>query len=112
MSSIFASCPQLNYSIHDQMAEQDGNDTRAAIRFTWSTVHDKEFMGLPPTGKKFAVSSMAIYRVRNGKITELHVLDDYLSLFRQLGAVPIAILQQEMVVQGVNEKRAVPVVAA
>ncbi len=110
MSALFGASPKLSFTIHDQVAEQAGNNTQVAVRYTWNTVHEREFMGLAPTGKQLSVLAMAMYRVENGKIVEMQVLDDYLTLFRQLGAIPLSMLQHEMVVLGVNEKR--PVAAA
>jgi len=45
-------------------------------------------MGIPPTGKKFSISSISIYRATNGKIVEDKGMVDWFSLFKQLGLIP------------------------
>lgn len=114
-SQFFANSPNLQMNLQDSVAEQaapsaqakGGATTLVANRYVWNTVHEREFMGVPPTGKKLTVTSMSMYRVVNGKIAEIYVLDDYLGLFRQLGAIPLAFLQDKMTVPGVGETRAV-----
>ena len=103
MDAFYANSPQLNLSFNEQVAE--GNSV--VTRYTWTTVHENEFMGMPATGKKLVVSSLALHRVKNGKIVEQFVLDDYLSLFHQLGAVPLGLLQGEMTIPGVGDTREV-----
>ena len=104
MNYFAANSPQLNFNVEEQVAE--GNTV--VTRYTWNTVHENEFMGVPPTGKKLTVTSLSLLRVENGQITEQYVLDDYLGLFRQLGAIPLAFFQEKIEVPGVGP-RAVPV---
>lgn len=108
---FFAHSPSLQLTVHDEVAEDTQGGGLVAIRYSWNTVHEKEFMGLPPTGRKLSVVCLALFRIENGKITELHVLDDYLGMIRQLGAIPIRLFQQEMEVPGLAVKRAVKATA-
>jgi predicted ester cyclase len=115
-SQFFANSPNLQMTMQESVAERSavalkgGEATTVASRYVWNTVHEREFMGVPPTGKKLAVTSISMYRVVNGKITEIYVLDDYLGLFRQLGSIPLAFLQDKMTIPGVGKTRAVAAV--
>jgi steroid delta-isomerase-like uncharacterized protein len=101
MDSFYANSPKLNMNFDSQIAE--GNSV--VTKYTWTTVHENEFMGMPPTGKELVVSSLSMHTVEKGKIVHQFVLDDYLSLFHQLGAVPLGLLQGRMTIPGVGDTR-------
>ena len=43
---------------------------------------------IPPTGRKVVMDGVDVFRVANGKIQELYLSQDALSLMQQLGVVP------------------------
>jgi predicted ester cyclase len=45
-------------------------------------------MGLPPSGKSYAVSEIHIFRLRDGRIVEHWREADTMGMMRQLGALP------------------------
>lgn len=51
--------------------------------------HSGAFMGIPPTGKKFEIPSVVVYRLANGKIVETWGLNDGQGLLQQLGLLPM-----------------------
>jgi len=58
----------------------------------WYSAHGTntgEFMGMPPTGKKFEIPSIVVYRLANGKIVETWGLNDGQGLLQQLGMLPM-----------------------
>ncbi len=57
-------------------------------RNTSRMMHQREFMGIPPTGKQLTLSGISIYRIVDGKIREEWNLADTQGLMRQLGLVP------------------------
>jgi steroid delta-isomerase-like uncharacterized protein len=61
-----------------------------AIRGTASGTHEGEFMGIPPTGKRFAVQQVHWFRVADSKMAEHWAVRDDLGMMRQLGAAPAA----------------------
>jgi steroid delta-isomerase-like uncharacterized protein len=106
MGAFYANSPRLQFKVESESAEAN----RVVTHYTWQTVHEREFMGMPPTGRTLTVSAIAMHEVdSSGRITRRFVLDDYLNLFRQLGAVPVGLLQESMVIPGVNELRKVAV---
>lgn len=82
-AQMFAAIPDLTHRIESIVS--DG--TRVAVRITASGTHAGELFGLPPTGRRVAVASMAMLRVRNDQIIEYRLLFDRYGLLRQLGAV-------------------------
>jgi predicted ester cyclase len=47
-----------------------------------------ELLGIPPTGKRFRISDICIYRLAEGKVAENWEQADLLGLMQQLGVVP------------------------
>ena len=76
--------PDTQTTTEDLIAEGD----KVMERYTARGTHKGEFMGAPPTGKKFAVESIVIYRFANGKIVEMWGLNDSQGLMTQLGLMP------------------------
>ena len=76
--------PDLQYIVEDLVVGEHS----VAARTTMTGTHRGDFFGLPPTGKRFQVSQMAIERFRGEAIVAHHRVTDELSLFKQLGVVP------------------------
>ena len=81
---FLGSFSDLQTTTEDLFAEGD----KVVERYTARGTHTGEFMGAPPTGKKFAVESIVIYRFANGKIVEMWGLNDSQGLMTQLGLMP------------------------
>jgi len=73
--------PDLNHTIDAIIAEGDMVSTREALRGT----HQGEFMGIPPTGKKFEMSAICLWRFSDGKLVEYWADGDMMGLMMQLG---------------------------
>ena len=80
----FTAIPDLHATIDDMVAEGD----KVSVRFTVTGTQVGELMGVPPTGKRFDVAAMCIYRIAEGKVAEQWEQIDMLGLMRQLGAIP------------------------
>ena len=61
----------------------DGNIVWVHYRSTGE--HTGDFMGHPPTGKKFTIDVIDIARIENGKLTEHWGVPDRFALLMQLG---------------------------
>jgi steroid delta-isomerase-like uncharacterized protein len=72
------------FTIDDTIAEGD----RVAVRLTASATQTGEFMGLPPSGQRYTIPEIHIFRVRDGQIVEHWHQFDQLGMMRQLGAMP------------------------
>jgi steroid delta-isomerase-like uncharacterized protein len=80
----FVAIPDLHATIDDMVAEDD----KVSVRFTVTGTQVGELMGVPPTGRRFDVGAMCIYRIVEGKVAEQWEQIDMLGLMRQLGAIP------------------------
>jgi steroid delta-isomerase-like uncharacterized protein len=89
MNNVITTCRAafhgLNVTIDDIMADRD----KVTARFTARGMHKGEFMGLPPTGKAITMTGIEIFRVREGKITELWGEANLMGLMQQLGILPV-----------------------
>jgi steroid delta-isomerase-like uncharacterized protein len=80
-----AGFPNIQWSLDELVAEDD----KVAARFTMRGLHQGEFFGVPPSGKKIEVKAMNFYRIADGKFVEEHGQPDLLGLLQQIGAVPV-----------------------
>ena len=76
--------PDLAISIEELVAEGDAVCARSVLRGT----HQGEFMGIAPTGRTVAVTSLTLVHVIDGHLTSSCVKTDLMTLFRQIGAWP------------------------
>jgi predicted ester cyclase len=83
-SMIFAAFPGATLSMDEEVEQQN----RLALRFTLSGVHKGTFMGVPPTGKPFAMPGQTVLHFRDGHVIERWSTADFLGLMIQLGAIP------------------------
>lgn len=71
------------FAVEDLMSDRD----RVAVRVTVSGTHDGDFMGRSPTGRRFEVASVGIFRVADGRLAEHWGVFDQLGMLGQLGAL-------------------------
>jgi steroid delta-isomerase-like uncharacterized protein len=83
-SSNRVTFPDLNLEVEDMIAERD----KVVVRFVPSGTHEGEWGGIPPTGKRAASTGIGIYRLADGKIVEMWLNVDFLSVWRQLDILP------------------------
>jgi steroid delta-isomerase-like uncharacterized protein len=76
-----AAFPDTCNVINDMVAERD----RVAARWTTHATHRGEFMGVPATGNRIAVTSFGIFRLSEGKILESWDTFNVLEMMQQLG---------------------------
>ena len=89
MNEVITTCraafENLNVIIEDMVVEGD----YVVARFTASGIHNGNFMGLPATGKPITMTGIEIFRIKDGKITELWAEANLLGLMQQLGIFPM-----------------------
>ena len=84
MHMFLGAFPDLNITVNHWVAEGD----LVLGAMTTSGTQTGEFMGMPPSGKKFSMSEMHIARVANGKIVRHWGVGDHMSMMQQLGLAP------------------------
>jgi steroid delta-isomerase-like uncharacterized protein len=72
------------FTVEDVAAEDD----KVVVRWTNTGTHTGEFAGMPPSGQKFTIGGIDIYRVRDGLLCEHWHQLDQLSMLGQLGLIP------------------------
>ncbi len=76
--------PDFKATIDDTVAEGD----KVVLRLTWSGTQEGEFLGIPPSGKRFSIPVFDILRIDGGKIVEHWGQMDQMAMMQQLGATP------------------------
>lgn len=84
VATILRAFPDIEFTTEDLVAEGD----RVVIRAVGRGTHEGELMGIEPTGREVTLSTIVIFRVRDGKIVERWAQTDTLGLLRQMGALP------------------------
>ena len=79
-----ASFPNTTVDLHHII---DGGDFVTTV-WTVAGAHEGEFLGVPPTGKHVEVEGMNVYRLADGKVTDVWTQFDGLGLMQQIGALP------------------------
>jgi steroid delta-isomerase-like uncharacterized protein len=64
-----------------------GVNDQVAARFTVEATHTGDFGGIPPTGRRVRVTSIATAKITRGKIVVEHANSDALGLLKQLGVI-------------------------
>jgi steroid delta-isomerase-like uncharacterized protein len=74
--------PDLVTSIDDLIAEGD----RVVVRGHDTGTHQGLFMGIPPSGNRFTITWIDIFRIEDGKLAEAWLETNVESFKKQLGA--------------------------
>jgi predicted ester cyclase len=77
----YTSFPDWRHAIEDLVAEGD----RVAVKIMQKGTQKAEYGGVAPTGKEVTMPGAYMFRVANGKVQELWVIEDNLGLYLQLG---------------------------
>lgn len=78
------SFPDVRTSIDALLTDGDYVTKRFTVRGT----QQREFNGIPPTGKQIVCQGIDVSRISGGKIQELWMSFDYLGVLQQLGVLP------------------------
>jgi predicted ester cyclase len=74
---------QIRSEVHDVVADGD----QVAIRATAHGVHRTDFLGVPATGRPYAMHTMHLYRAEGDRLAEHRGIRDELGVLVQLGAM-------------------------
>jgi steroid delta-isomerase-like uncharacterized protein len=81
---VSAGLSDARMDVHDVIAEGD----RVAVRLTSHGRHTGDFMGMPASGKDYAISEIHVFRLADGRVAEHWRDADMLGMMRQLGSGP------------------------
>src|SRR4051812_13274998 len=72
------------FTIDDMIAEGD----RVAVPLTMSARQIGEFMGMNPSGKRYEIEEIHVFRLSDGNVVEHWHQFDQMGMMKQLGAMP------------------------
>lgn len=78
-----AGVSEARFEIQDMIAEGD----RVAVRLTTTARHTGPFMGVAPTGNRYSIDEIHIFRLQDGQVVEHWHQFDKLALVQQLNGV-------------------------
>ncbi len=90
-SLVQTAFPDAEFEIEEVVAGED----KAAVRWTLRGTHEGEWLGIPPTGRRFEIPGMHMIRIHDGKIVEEWRNGDRLAMMQQLGVIPSPEEQQQ-----------------
>ena len=82
--AYFTAFPDLHITTDELVAEGD----KVTKVWTANSTHKGELMGIPATGKQIVVKGIEVFRIADGKITEVWASMDNLGMMTQLGVIP------------------------
>jgi steroid delta-isomerase-like uncharacterized protein len=77
---IIGAFPNLYHAVEISVHENN----LAAVYVTYTGTHQGPLFNYEPTGKRISYSGASFFHFRNGKITNINVLGDLNSLYKQL----------------------------
>ena len=88
---------RVRYELHDTVAAGD----KIAIRATVHGVHDTDHLGVPATGKPYAMHTMHLYRAEGDRLAEHWGVRDEYGVLVQTGVLPPPSLPAGLAASGV-----------
>ena len=77
---IFSRMPDVQVRVEDRIIAGD----KVVARMAFSATHTQPLQGIAPTGRRFIMKTIDIWRVENGKFAEHWDLVDFPGLLKQL----------------------------
>ncbi|MFL5460350.1 MAG: ester cyclase [Gemmatimonadales bacterium] len=76
--------PDFDITVEDIVAEDD----KVVKRWVFQGTHSGEYVGIPATGKRVTMRGITLYRLAQGRVSEMYWNYDVFGLLQQLGAIP------------------------
>jgi predicted ester cyclase len=76
--------PDVHFTVHLELAERD----LVAVHWSYEATNTGPFLGRDATGRRVTDTGTNIFRIEDGRIVEMWVVQDSLGLLQQLGVVP------------------------
>ena len=79
---ILSVFPDARYEVEDLIAEGD----RVVVRWRMQGTHQGQYEDVPPTGKSITLKGIAIYRLKDGKVSDRWVYTNVYHLLKAIQA--------------------------
>ncbi len=83
--ALHGSFSAQDYAIEDECVEGD----KLVTRWTWRGTHQREYLGIAPTGKQVTAWGITLFYIAHGRIAESWEMWNALGLLKQLGATAL-----------------------
>ncbi|OGN90413.1 MAG: hypothetical protein A2158_05585 [Chloroflexi bacterium RBG_13_46_14] len=89
--------------LHWETQEMIADEDKIAIFQKLSGIHEKEYGGVPGTGKRFSFNMVSMYEIKDGKVYRglTRMLYDSLNMYQQIGVLP----STEEIIKAYNESQ-------
>ena len=84
IGGVRAGIPDTRVVVHETVAEGD----TVIAHWTLHGTHTGNLLGIPPTGSVVALEALELVHLHDGKLTEIRLLMDGMSIMQQLGVIP------------------------
>lgn len=81
VGAVIVAFPDAKWAIEEILGEED----KVIVRWIFSGTQRKDWEGVPASEKRVTYGGTTIFRVNEGKITEVWNNENLLSLYRQMG---------------------------
>jgi steroid delta-isomerase-like uncharacterized protein len=81
IKSHYTAFPDWTHVIEDVVAEGE----KVAVKLNQKGTHKAEYEGIPATGIEATLPAMHLFTLKNGRVVDWFVVEDYLGLYMQLG---------------------------
>ena len=85
LAGLRSAFPDLRYTVEHMTADRD----RVVVQFVLEGTQHGDFLGIAPTGKTVRTLGLTSYRFTDGRIAEILVLADFVTVLRQLDVLPV-----------------------
>lgn len=72
---------------HSQIEQLFGEGDRVAALISSTGTHQRDFVGAPPSGRRFSIQEIHILRIADGRMAEHWGIPDFFAMLEQLGLV-------------------------
>ena len=81
VNAYLTAFPDISHFFSDFVAEGD----KVVLRYGAKGTQKGAFAGLPPSGKEMEATAVGIFRIKDGKMVEGWIEQDYVGMMQQLG---------------------------
>jgi predicted ester cyclase len=81
LKMYYTAFPDLKHHLTNIIAEND----YVVVQLKYTGTQEAEFMGIAPSHMKIECKGVHIFKLTEGKVSELHFLDDDLTMLNQMG---------------------------
>ncbi len=84
IGAVRTGLPDTRVELHETVAERE----TVIAHWTLHGTHTGNLLGIPPTGLVVALEALELVHLREGKLTEIRLIMNGMSIMQQLGVIP------------------------